>query len=215
MGFLSSLFGTDEPTVFKLIKNGDIDGLKKFGYFDHNQIYYYQPMIYYAVENTKMNLYSIVEYLIKAGCNVDDRDQFGAVQETPLSRVCHCSHPNVEVARLLLKNGAKVNTRGKNGSCALHGTAFSLNIEVLDLLKEYNANFNIPDWHGRTTLHHLAFHENHEDSETEYINKLEKYIGKMIKYGADINIKDDYGDTPVKLIGSFNKLAYQVIKKYC
>lgn len=219
MGFFDDLFSDNTPIVFKLITSGNLDGLKHLGKIDIHQVYNGSPLIYHAVENAKFNKYSIVEYLVNAGCDVNDRQQqYG--EETSLIRMGFSkSDEDVKVAKLLLKNGAKVNARGQSGFCALSGTIFTRKLPMLDLLREYDANFNITDWAGNTVFHKMVI-----QSKSPYFgkwpaieNEVEVYVQRLLKYEARPDLPNKAGQKPLDIPGyQFEGIERmkKIIRKY-
>jgi len=61
--------------------------------------------------------------------------------------------PEVEVVRVLLKNGAKVNALEKRGWTPLHFAARSAPLEVIEMLLTAGADPNLPRQDGVTPLH--------------------------------------------------------------
>lgn len=213
MGILTRIFGEPKPTVFKMIEQGDIDSLRAISKIDKSQMYYCQPLVYFAVENCQRNMYSIVEYLIHIGCDIDARDTFTEIQETPLSRLGHTRVNRINVAQLLLQKGAKPNARGKNGSCALHGTAFTLKTEMVDLLIAYKADINLPDWQGHTVLHKVGYMLSNIEVD-DRMQDLEKYIQCLLKHGARPDITDVDGHLPGQLTYPQHEKVNKVLRKF-
>jgi ankyrin repeat protein len=201
MGFLENLFGDNTPPVFKLVKTGDIDGLRRYGKFDINQVYDCYPLINYAIANTKVNLYSIVEFLIKSGCDVNAHDHYTAVGYAPIISMGSHKYADLNVAKLLLDNGARVNSRSKAGASALTGTVFTRRLDMLDLLHNYHANFNLPDWEGNTVFHQLVtyYRQQYFEFTPANINEINTYVSRLIKYGARLDIANKAGIKPLDI----------------
>lgn len=66
-------------------------------------------------------------------------------------------HVRVEVARVLLEHGAKVNLEDKKGRTPLHRAAVNGTVELMHVLLEHGANAGAEDGEGRSPLH-LAVH---------------------------------------------------------
>lgn len=201
MGFFESLFGDDTPPLFKMIRNGDIDGLRKYGKFNVNQLHDWYPPIMYAILYTKYNLYSVVEFLIKAGCDVNAHDEYTAVGSSPIISMGSHKYSDLDVARLLLNNGARINSRSLAGASALTGTVFTMRHAMLDLLKEYNANFNIQDWGGNTVFHKLVTYyvQQYIEFTPEKNKEIDQYVAKLIKYGSRLDIPNKAGIKPMEI----------------
>ena len=90
---------------------------------------------------------------------------------------------DLEIVKLLIKQGANVNAKDRKGKTPLHHLVNQL--EIVKLLIKQGANVNAKDRKGKTPLHHL-------------VNQLE--IAKLlIKQGANVNAKDEKGKTPLHL----------------
>jgi ankyrin repeat protein len=79
--------------------------------------------------------------------NVKD-DEYGG---TPLHWAAWYGH--VEIARLLLQNGAEVNAKERNGWTPLHWAAYRGHFDILHLLVENGADLEAKDIHGFRALH--------------------------------------------------------------
>lgn len=167
--------------------------------------------LYYAVYNGHK---AIMEYLIENGANlkkdidfflaachggilpvaedflqkefsVKSADQDG---QTPLHYAASGEN-TLEVARLLIKNKAKVNAKVKNGydedSTPLHFTAKSGNVEVAGLLLENEADINCKDKWNRTPLYKAAYELRFCPGDKK--KKLLDLIMLLIQNDADIH----------------------------
>jgi hypothetical protein len=105
--------------------------------------------------------------------NVKD-DVCGA---TPLHYAAWNGH--VEIARLLLQNGAEVNARSNNGYTPLHSASIFGQVDILHLLVENGANLEAQANDGRRALHFAAIHGN-----LPFIQEL------ISRYHVDINARD-------------------------
>jgi len=92
----------------------------------------------------------------------------------------------IDIVKLLLKNGANVNTNILDLDTPLSEAVSYENIEVVRILIENKADVNIKDNdQGRTPLHHAAYYRYPE------IMKL------LIAKGANVNSSSKFGDTPL------------------
>ncbi|XP_076628466.1 transient receptor potential channel pyrexia [Colletes latitarsis] len=126
-------------------------------------------------------------------------------------------HGRINLLRLLYENGADVNATDKIGRSALFHAAHHGNCQVVNWLLEHGActdsrvgidscfkdftglsldqsfigrNLPIPECWGRTALHQ-AVKNNHSE-----------VVGILINAGADANVRDERGITPLLLAGS-------------
>lgn len=96
---------------------------------------------------------------------------------------------DIEVAELLLQNGADVDMRDKDGKTALHHASVKGMEEMVELLLQYQAHVNLGDNFGWVPLH-LA------------INVMKVEVLKvLLEHGADVNMKDPNGKAALHLVG--------------
>jgi len=134
----------------------------------------------------------LVKQLISQGADVNK--PFGSLNLTPLHcTVIHPSGPpinkavegkSVDIALLLIKRGANVNAKSKNGSTPLHLASYYGFKNLAEVLIQNGADVKIKtDDLGMTPLHSAA-HRCHFE-----IAKL------LLDKGAEINAKDKEGNT--------------------
>lgn len=101
----------------------------------------------------------------------------------------------VEVAELLIANGADVNARGELGNAPLHWAASNGYKNLAKLLVNRGADIHVKNDYGRTPLHSAAAF-----GQTQMARFL-------LKRGADISAKDQYEHTPLyeAARGMYNK----------
>jgi len=99
-----------------------------------------------------------------------------------------CQNSNLELAELLLKDGADVNTKDTEGTTALMAAASAprgINWQLMELLLKRGVDVNARDKNGKTALM-LAFDKG-------YLNAAWLLFTK----GSDANIANEKGDTPL------------------
>lgn len=101
----------------------------------------------------------------------------------------------LDIIKMMIGRGAKVDMRGCNGETPLH-VASRKNFEAAKLLLNARANVNAKDFSGETPLHKAA-RKSKDD-----IMKL------LIDKGADVDAKNNNGETPLQLseISKANKV---------
>ena len=95
------------------------------------------------------------------------------------------SSADIDIIKLLLRNGADVNKCDSNGIHPIHIAIQRQNDEICDLLLDYGAQINVIDKQGYTPLSSAI--------SNDYIYMIEK----LLALGADPNIADNNGDTPL------------------
>jgi len=136
-----------------------------------NQRYHTPLQNAYHVKNIK-----IVNILLDYGANPNDI----------FLRAVACN--DMKMVKLLLEYGADINTRNQNGTFALYIASINGNIKMMQFLLDAGANINkIKDSSGNTVLLTLSM------SRSLKINCIEL----LLKYGADPNVKNKEGLTPL------------------
>jgi hypothetical protein len=115
-------------------------------------------------------------------------DEYGS---TPLHSAAWNGH--IEIARLLLQNGAEVDAKSNYGNTPLHDAAFQGHIDILHLLVENGADLEAQDDHGERALHKAAY-----SGHLPFIQEL------ISRYHVDINASDNNGRTALRLARARN-----------
>ncbi|KAF7539654.1 hypothetical protein G7054_g1965 [Neopestalotiopsis clavispora] len=123
---------------------------------------------------------AIVEYLIRAGVNVDDFDDFG----TSLLHTA-VEMRSLSITRLLVTEGASLNIINRLGNTPLHTAVKIGDSEISRMLISVSANVNIPNHLDYTPLHTAMKMGNLE------------ILRRLVHARADVDIPNYWGDTPL------------------
>lgn len=139
--------------------------------------------LFSAVENN--NIKKVKSYL-EQGANCNALDSYN---RTALINASVSGYD--DIAKLLIEEGTDVNIQDKAGATALMYTARNTNYEMVEFLLKNGADVNMRDAAGETALYYSIEH-NSFGQENERENAI-KILNLLIKYGADVNTKNDEG----------------------
>jgi len=120
-----------------------------------------------------------------AAVNADIKAPKVFVGQTALMRAAYDGH--VAIVRLLLKAGANVNAKDREGSTALLSAATRGHVEIVRLLLKASADVNAKNEYGNTALYSAAL-----------FNHIE-IVQLLLKAGADILAKNGHGSTVLEM----------------
>jgi hypothetical protein len=123
---------------------------------------------------------SVKRLLSIRNINVNVKDDWNGW--TPLDYAAWKGH--IEIARLLLQNGADVNVRSNGGWTPLYWAAYHGHVDILHLLVENGANLEAQGYEGRRVLHYAAWYG--------HLPIIQQLISR---YHVDINARDYDGET--------------------
>ena len=130
-----------------------------------------------------------VKRCIKQGVDVNAIERHGW---TPL-HLAACSNHNMKILQYLISQGSDVNAKDSDGATPLHVTSrLYPNAKALKYLVSLGANVNAQDNDGCTPLHLLA------ESVSYWCENWDCII-HLIEHGADVDIKDNHGETAISL----------------
>ena len=200
----AAIGGTTEVAEFLIAEGVDM------GATDEDK----QTALHYAAEG---NCKAMAELLILKGAAVNARDEGSTL---PLHLTAR--HSGTDVAKLLIVGGAEVNARDDSGDTPLHWAAWRNHKELAVLLLANDADVNVKDRAGYTPLRYAE-----EKGYTEIVELLKKHgakddapaapeepkpakslhqaaeqgdlaeVKRLIAEGADVNAKDEEGETPL------------------
>ncbi|XP_076684312.1 uncharacterized protein LOC143377171 [Andrena cerasifolii] len=137
----------------------------------------------------------IANLLLANGCKVNKKNKNRV--NSPLHYAA--INGEVELVRVLLDKGAKVDARNSHGKTPLHNGVTSRKTEIVELLLNKGANVNHRDNSDITSLHLAAE------------NGTEDIIELLLVRGANVNAKTQDGKTPLHIAV---ERGYIVIVKY-
>jgi ankyrin repeat protein len=185
---LNNNFINNDFDIIKLINSLNINNSKKFNNKKFN------PLLFKLIANNQKDKLNSVLKNNEENLDINIQDKDG---DTPLHiAVFLC---NLDIIKILIKNGASINIKDKWGQTAIHRLYFCMNdnqiLKIIELLHINKANFNQIDNFGNTVLHlalkqiiklEIKLNENHY----KFINKLKSLISIDIKNNENISIKD-------------------------
>lgn len=142
----------------------------------------------------KANNLALVQDALNKGGNVEAEDEAGY----PALHLA-AMHGHVEVAQLLLAHGADVNAPDQHQTTPLQWAARFSSDKLVRLLLDAGAELELgADAVGYAALHYSTIHYAAGQGSPETIRLL-------VERGANINIKDKYGRTPLHLLALFKR----------
>ena len=142
----------------------------------------------------KKNKYNLAKQLLAAGVSPNQINKYG---DSLLYSAVSCQPEKLELLKALLAGDCDVDIRNKDKETALH-YALSSAIKCLEpaqLLLTAGADPNILNQYEATPLHKFVSQKN---------SNPETVLTLMLKHGADLNIKDKGGNTPLLLAAEYS-----------
>jgi ankyrin repeat protein len=133
---------------------------------------YGRTQLHHCAENGLTT--SVKRLLSIRNINVNVKEDWDG--STPLHWAAWKGH--IEIARLLLQNGAEVNAKSNDGSAPLHWAAIHGHVNILHLLVENGADLEAQSNNGWRALHRVAINGN-----LPFIQEL------ISRYHVDINAR--------------------------
>lgn len=186
------LFGSKTKSILKVIKKGNLEGLNSFikNGGNVNEIYDERSLLHFAIDNCENNYFEVIELLINNGADINSTQSY--LKEIPLHRICARIKPKMDVVKLLLERGSKVNAENVAGKTPIFYCNFNFSAELLNLLISYGADIKHTDKYNNTILHDDYVMCGDKDD-------FEEYLKVILSLGVDINSKNNVGHTPLYL----------------
>jgi ankyrin repeat protein len=182
-----------------------IDDGGQFGY----------TLLHWAVATSNVNA---VRFLLskRAYPNVADENE-----ATPLHVAAYCAN-TIDVIKLILETKqVDINRRDKNGQTALHYAVRRNRVKNVRYLLENGADRTIRDENGDTPIHLAAAAVSQDSANYAGMTALHMALKKsyfkaalfLLSKGANLNIADENGVTPLQLLKKVLKYFRQLQKK--
>jgi ankyrin repeat protein len=126
----------------------------------------------------------VIRYLLDQGADIDARDELG---RTPLMVLAIL--PGEKALKALIEAGADVKAKDHQGNTAIHHCLFYGRADIAVSLVEAGANINAQNMYGKTALHQMKRHFTQAAQ-----------VKTLLMLGADPNIQDHEGNTPLHII---------------
>jgi len=152
-------------------------------------------------------LFGIVALLLKFGADVDALDDDSM---TPLLLVFQYNlgdHIRItKTAQVLLKHGASVHVRNKNGQMPLHLASQCGLSGIVEFLLKFGADVDARDKSNSTPLHFAVsvsspfqrrFYKSHH--KFPLLSRLIKTIKLLLEHGANLRLQNNKGETPLQV----------------
>jgi ankyrin repeat protein len=186
----SGLVMEKEPQdIFEEVKTGNVDAVKKFLLEKSSVLSGLRKgeALYWAAYHGNKE---IVQLLLEYKAIINWKDRSG---HTPLYWASYRGY--LEIVQELLNHGADINCEDNNAPL-INASCEGYSAIVEELLRRDAQNVNWGSGPYKLTALHYA-------SQREECREI---VQKLLHYGADINCKDDEGDTPLHHAASLGKL---------
>ena len=109
------------------------------------------------------------------------------IQDKLKENLFHAMNHTIDMARMLIDNGADVNKESPLGTPLMNAATNAWNLEIVDMLIKSGADVNKQDKDGKTALFYAASGGNDD------------IVMLLLKSGADADIKDKNGKTYLEI----------------
>jgi len=153
-------------------------------------------------------LLAVIDYFLKNGIDVNTKDEWG---QTALMLACR--YLNIDVVKLLLANGANINSECcleifAQWDTSVNEIEIQIQIELFKLLWSNNIDVNIRNSKGKTALMYIVqYSDNHEP--VLLFEKQMELLKLILDKGADVNLRDNEGKTALMYAVESKKYAIE------
>lgn len=213
LNFLSKAIECGQIEVLKILFNRGVDQ-KSLNAFEKSVIYFLvqagvidkdKISFDFDMEEFKLNKKFILHWAVKNGCiqlvrlllehdfDVNQTSDFQSTAKNSTALHFAVMYSKLEITQILLKNGAEINFKNKNGNTPLHFAVEQPDVDIVKLLLDYNAGINIVNMYNQNPLIMAVKFGNFQ------IVKL------LLEKGSDVNLIDR---------GNYNALQHAVSEGY-
>ena len=181
--------------LFEAIKNGQVDKMRRLikrGAELNSQNKMGKSPLRWAIDKNQIEIVRVLLTEYNLNSKMINNALFDAV---------HLG--DIDIAKLLIENGADINTQKKFGNTPLHKAKDSFGcgyIKMSEFLIKNGADVNMQNHLGDTPLHRAV-----ESARVDLVKLL-------IENGADVNIKNNAGNTPLIIVMSSDYSPVETIK---
>lgn len=156
--------------------------------------------IFHFIRNCSIN--DMVEFMNTYSIDINQKNEDGdtLLHNFTMNNIFIIIEPTEKIS-ILLKRGANVNLKNKDGCIPLHYASCEGSLEWVTLLLEYGSNINDQEPVYKNTPLHYASHYRHMD-----IVKL------LLSRGADYTLKNSVGNDGLSNINEYTRK--KLIEKY-
>ncbi|GAA5098214.1 ankyrin repeat domain-containing protein [Wohlfahrtiimonas larvae] len=171
------------------IKNNYAEEASKYYLQDRSVIFAKDDQKRTALQIAAMNqYYDLVQYLIAIGVDLDEQDNMCF---NPF--LWGCIHNDLKLVKTMVEAGADLERLTRFGGNGLTPASEKGNVEVVEyLLTQTDINPNHTNYLGWTALIEAATLKGDDE-------RQQKVVELLLTYGADPNMVDPYGKTPLTL----------------